>query len=276
MSVPLAAAGAAGAVAALSPSRFRSPRAHGRPGGAVRRRAARLGGQEGAEPKVVGDRPVQAAVVRAQGARDRARPPRQGHRPPAGHPAASRSSCPPSRRARCSAPRASLNVTLNTKVEHDRASTPARWPPTSRRPSAPTRLWAAGITGKGVGVAVIDSGITGDHADFKNADGTLARHQRDRQPGRHAPRRRVGHGTHVAGIIAGNSNNRADGRPARAPTWASPPRPTWSRSRPPTTHGNSTVLDVINALQFVVDHKDELNIQVVNLSVSARTRRAPT
>ena len=35
--------------------------------------------------------------------------------------------------------------------------------------------------------------------------------------------------------------------------------------------GNSTVLDVINALQFVVDHKDELNIRVVNLSVSSDT-----
>ena len=36
-------------------------------------------------------------------------------------------------------------------------------------------------------------------------------------------------------------------------------------------HGNSTVLDVINALEFVVDHKDELNIDVVNLSVSSDT-----
>ena len=35
------------------------------------------------------------------------------------------------------------------------------------------------------------------------------------------------------------------------------------------------MLDVINALQFVVDHQDELNIRVVNLS-SPRTRRAPT
>ena len=35
--------------------------------------------------------------------------------------------------------------------------------------------------------------------------------------------------------------------------------------------GDSTVLDVITALQFAVDHKDELDIRVVNLSVSSDT-----
>jgi len=32
--------------------------------------------------------------------------------------------------------------------------------------------------------------------------------------------------------------------------------------------GNSTVLDVINGIQFVVDHKDQFNIRVLNLSLS--------
>ena len=35
--------------------------------------------------------------------------------------------------------------------------------------------------------------------------------------------------------------------------------------------GNSTVLDVINGIQFVVDHKAEFNIRVLNLSVSSDT-----
>ena len=89
------------------------------------------------------------------------------------------------------------------------------------------KLWAAGITGKGVGVAVIDSGINGDMPDFKNADGSsritanvLA------NPGATRPGDDVGHGTHVAGIIAGNSFNRDAGDPRTAPTSASPPRPT--------------------------------------------------
>ena len=33
--------------------------------------------------------------------------------------------------------------------------------------------------------------------------------------------------------------------------------------------GDTTVLDVINGIQFVVDHKDALGIRVVNLSLSS-------
>ncbi len=81
-----------------------------------------------------------------------------------------------------------LNVTLDTRVRHtgvDGGSLATNYP----KSVGADKLWAAGITGKGVGVAVIDSGINGDMADFKNADGSLAHHgQRDRQPGRDAPR----------------------------------------------------------------------------------------
>ncbi len=36
------------------------------------------------------------------------------------------------------------------------------------------KAWAAGYTGKGVGVAVIDSGLAGDLPDFRGTDGTSA------------------------------------------------------------------------------------------------------
>ena len=88
------------------------------------------------------------------------------------------------------------------------------------------KLWAAGITGKGVGVAVIDSGVNGDMPDFKNADGSsritanvLA------SPGATRPGDEVGHGTHVAGIIAGTRST-ATSATRHGATSASPPRPT--------------------------------------------------
>ena len=164
-----------------------------------------------------------------------------------------------------------LNVTLNTRVRNtgvDGGSLATNYPKTV----GADKLWAAGITGKGVGVAVIDSGISGDMPDFKNADGSsritanvIA------NPGATRPGDDVGHGTHVAGIIAGNSFNRDAGDPARGAYVGIAPEADLITIKVADDAGDSTVLDVITALQFVVDHKDDLNIRVVNLSVSSDT-----
>ncbi|HEX5901436.1 MAG TPA: ice-binding family protein [Solirubrobacteraceae bacterium] len=164
-----------------------------------------------------------------------------------------------------------LNLTLNTRVHGtgvDAGSLATTYPTTI----GAEKLWAAGITGKGVGVAVVDSGINGDMPDFKNADGTpritasvIA------NPDATRPGDDIGHGTHVAGIIAGNSFNRDAGDPARGAYVGIAPEANLVAVKTADDHGDSTVLDVITALQFVVDHKDDLNIRVVNLSVSSDT-----
>jgi serine protease AprX len=164
-----------------------------------------------------------------------------------------------------------LNVTLNTRVRStgvDGGSLATTYPQTV----GADKLWAAGFTGKGVGVAVIDSGISGSLPDFKNADGSsritanvIA------SVGTTRPGDDVGHGTHVAGIIAGNSFNRAAGDPARGAYVGIAPEANLIAIKVADDHGDSTMVDIIAALQFVVDHKDELNIRVVNLSVSSDT-----
>ncbi len=164
-----------------------------------------------------------------------------------------------------------LNVTLNTRVRStsvDGASLATNYPATV----GADRLWAAGITGKGVGVAVIDSGISGDMPDFKNADGS-SRITANVIASSGATRSgdEVGHGTHVAGIIAGNSLNRSAGDPARGAYVGIAPEANLIAVKVADDAGYSTVVDVIAALQFVVDHKNELNIRVVNLSMSADT-----
>ncbi|MEO8687467.1 MAG: ice-binding family protein [Solirubrobacteraceae bacterium] len=164
-----------------------------------------------------------------------------------------------------------LNVTLNARIHANGVgggSLATNYPKTV----GADKLWAAGITGKGVGVAVIDSGISGDMPDFENADGSsriaanvLA------IPGTTRPGDDIGHGTHVAGIIAGNSFNRPAADPARGAYVGIAPEADLVALKVADDDGYSTVLDVIGALEFAVEHKDELNIRVINLSVSSDT-----
>ncbi len=96
------------------------------------------------------------------------------------------------------------NVTLNSRVHNTKAF--GDWLGTTfPQTVGADKAWDRGITGKGVGVAVIDSGINGDMPDFKNADGTSRVTNVIANPGATRPGDEVGHGTHVAGIIAGNS-----------------------------------------------------------------------
>ena len=164
-----------------------------------------------------------------------------------------------------------LNVTLNTRMRStgvDGGRLATNYP----KSVGADKLWAAGITGKGVGVAVIDSGVSGDMPDFKNADGSsritanvIA------SPGATRPGDEVGHGTHVAGIIAGNSFNRAVTDPAHGTYVGLAPEAELVAIKIADDDGYSTELDVINALEFAVVHKDDLNIRVINLSVSSDT-----
>jgi serine protease AprX len=164
-----------------------------------------------------------------------------------------------------------LNVTLNAPM-HSTGISGGSLATNYPKSIGADKLWAAGITGKGVGVAVIDSGVSGDLPDFKNADGSsrIAANV-IASPGATTPGDDVGHGTHVAGIIAGNSFNRPAGDPARGAYVGIAPEADLVAMKIADDDGDSTELDVINALEFAVQHKDALNIRVINLSVSSET-----
>ncbi len=134
------------------------------------------------------------------------------------------------------------------------------------------KLWQRGITGRGVGVAVIDTGIAGDCRDFKDADGRRASSPTSSR--RRAPRPRA-----TASATARTS--RASSPATRSTATASDPfRGRYVGVAPEANliavkasddAGNSTVLDVINGIAFVVDHKADFNIRVLNLSLSTDT-----
>jgi len=122
-----------------------------------------------------------------------------------------------------------------------------------------------GLDGSGVGVAVIDSGVTAWHDDLA---GSVPGSQRvdqfvDLVNGQTSPYDDYGHGTHVAGIIAGNGFDSNGARAGIAPG----ARLVVLKVLDGSGHGR--ISDVIAALDYVVAHQQTYHIRIVNLSVAA-------
>jgi serine protease AprX len=134
-----------------------------------------------------------------------------------------------------------------------------------------TPLWKFGVTGTGVGVAVIDTGIDGALPDFSAAGGSHSRVIVSAVDNSHATSATdgYGHGTDVAGIIAGNGNNRAD--TLRGQYVGVAPNANLVSIKVADEAGATTVLDVIYGLQFAVEHQGQYNIRVLNLSLDSST-----
>ncbi len=134
-------------------------------------------------------------------------------------------------------------------------------------------LWNRyGGTGRGVGVAVIDTGIAGDLPDFRVSSSD----KRSRvigsavvNPDATTAADRYGHGTHVAGIIAGDSEGRDVGDSKKGRFSGVAPRANLVSIKVSDDDGNTSVLDVIAGIQFAMDHKAEYNIRVMNLSLES-------
>jgi serine protease AprX len=127
--------------------------------------------------------------------------------------------------------------------------------------------WAR-ATGRGVGVAVIDTGIAGDVPDFQTPhNGSRVIASAVTNPCARDANDQYGHGTHVAGLIAGNGlvyNNGLHGK-----YMGVAPRANLVSVKVSDDDGNTTVLDVIYGIQFAVDNKAAYGIRVMNLSLSS-------
>lgn len=112
------------------------------------------------------------------------------------------------------------------------------------------------LTGSGIGVAVLDTGIY-PHIDFDNRIVAF----RDFLNGRKRPYDDNGHGTHVAGLIAGSGKG-SGGK---------------YRGIAPGSHiicakildkrGNGMMRDVLDALHWIRSNKEKYGIRIVNISV---------
>ena len=120
-----------------------------------------------------------------------------------------------------------------------------------------------GVDGAGIGVAVIDSGVTSWHDDLSDAEvGQRVVEFVDFVDGVATPHDDYGHGTHVAGIIAGNGLDSDGARTGIAPGAHLVVLKVLDES------GRGYVSDVIAAIDYAVARRDALNLRVINLSVA--------
>jgi serine protease AprX len=132
-----------------------------------------------------------------------------------------------------------------------------------------TDAWQRGATGNGVGVAVIDSGVAGDLPDFVTGGRSRVIASAVTNPCATDANDQFGHGTHVAGLIAGNSLNSPVKKNLAGRYMGVAPRANLISVKVSDDDGDTTVLDVIYGIQFAVDNKDRFGIRVVNLSLSS-------
>ena len=123
-----------------------------------------------------------------------------------------------------------------------------------------------GLDGTGVGVAIIDSGVF-NHDDLQKAGGLGSRivYSESFISGDTSTNDAYGHGTHVAGIVAGNGHDSASGYPTQYIGVA--PNANIINLRVLDANGSGTDSQVIAAIQRAIQLKSTYNIRVINLSL---------
>ena len=134
------------------------------------------------------------------------------------------------------------------------------------------QVWAGvagmpGLTGKGIGIALIDSGVWTGHRSLAGrvayakdfvGDGLSVLSREDP----------FGHGTHIGAIIAGNSPYPADST-RQTPFRGVAPGANLISLRVIGPDGSGRASSVIEAILWAIENRNRYNIRVINLSLGA-------
>ncbi len=121
-----------------------------------------------------------------------------------------------------------------------------------------------GVYGKGIGVAILDTGIA-LHKDFVEGGNRVVAFQ-DFINQRTEPYDDNGHGTHVAGIIGGN------GYSSKGKYKGVAPECNFISVKVLDHRGDGNISDVLAGLQWIIDNRIKYNIRVVNISVGTSSK----
>ncbi|AOY75337.1 S8 family peptidase [Clostridium formicaceticum] len=121
-----------------------------------------------------------------------------------------------------------------------------------------------GLTGKGVTVAVVDTGVH-PHSDLTTPNNRIIGFV-DFVDKKTTPYDDDGHGTHVAGIVAGN------GFSSQGKYMGIAPDANIVGVKVLNKDGGGNISDVIAGIQWVIDNKQRYNIKVMTLSLGTKAK----
>nr|WP_207755101.1 S8 family peptidase [Alkaliphilus hydrothermalis] len=122
------------------------------------------------------------------------------------------------------------------------------------------------LTGKNVGVAVIDTGVH-PHSDLVTPNNRIIAFK-DFVNNKHQPYDDDGHGTHVAGIIAGN------GFSSKGKLMGVAPDANIIGVKVLNEDGGGSISDVIAGIQWAIQNRKRYNIKVLTLSLGATAKKS--
>lgn len=124
-----------------------------------------------------------------------------------------------------------------------------------------------GMEGEGITIAVIDTGVAPHYDLVKPSNRIVA--FKDFVNDNSTPYDDNGHGTHVAGIIAGN------GYSSKGKYVGVAPKSNILGIKALDENGGGSTSDIISALSYVIDNKEKFNIKIINLSLGTPVNNNP-
>jgi serine protease AprX len=118
------------------------------------------------------------------------------------------------------------------------------------------------LTGKGVGIAVLDTGVF-PHRDFDHRIAAFA----DMINHRPYPYDDCGHGTHICGIIGGSGLASGGRFSGMAPGCSLISVKVLDRK------GNGNSSDVLSGISWIINHREQYGIRILNISVGSCGKR---
>jgi serine protease AprX len=159
-------------------------------------------------------------------------------------------------------------VSPDAKVGFDgRAATTARPSANSNAEWIPRivnakRLWNEGIHGRSVTVALLDTGVYAQHPDLGNRVIHCEDFSHERLTDAHCDDT-FGHGTFMAGLMAGNGNS------SNGTYVGTAPRARIVSVKVAGFDGSTDISKILAGIQWIVAHKDTYGIRVLNLSLGS-------